>query len=162
MRSITVINGPNLNLLGTRKPEVYGHTTIADVEVMCREESEKLGLELVFRQSNHEGQLIDWIHETGFAVKAGESIGAVYNPGAHTHYSYAIRDAIEAAMVPVIELHISNVHAREEFRHHSVISPVARGIIVGFGVPGYSLAIRGLYELHEAEVTKNLKPGVRT
>ena len=86
----------------------------------------------------------------------------VYNPGAHTHYSYAIRDAIEAAQVPVIELHISNVHAREEFRHHSVISPVARGIVVGFGVPGYSLAIRGLYELHEAEVKKNLKPGVRT
>src|SRR6195952_6187904 len=162
MPSITVINGPNLNLLGTRKPEVYGHTTIADVEVMCREESEKLGLELVFRQSNYEGQLIDWIHETGFAVKAGESIGAVYNPGAHTHYSYAIRDAIEGVMLPVIELHISNVHAREEFRHHSVVSPVARGILVGFGVAGYSLAIRGLYELHEAEVTKNLKPGVRT
>jgi 3-dehydroquinate dehydratase-2 len=96
------------------------------------------------------------------AVKAGGSIGAVYNPGAHTHYSYAIADAIEAATLPVIELHISNVHAREEFRHHSVISPIARGIIVGFGIAGYSLAIRGLFELHEAEVSKNLKPGVRT
>ena len=160
MTSITVLNGPNLNTLGTRKPEVYGRTTLADVEEMCREEAGKLGLELEFRQSNYEGQLIDWIHELGPAFKSGESIGVVYNPGAHTHYSYAIRDAIEAAQVPVIELHISNVHAREEFRHHSVISPVARGIIVGFGVPGYSLAIRGLYELHEAEVTKHLKPGV--
>ncbi|ACV80387.1 type II 3-dehydroquinate dehydratase [Nakamurella multipartita] len=160
--SITVMNGPNLNLLGTRKPEVYGHTTLSDVEDLVRADAEKLGLELRFLQSNHEGQLIDWIHETGPAFKAGESIGMVYNPGAHTHYSYAIRDAIEGAQVPVIELHISNVHAREEFRHHSVISPVARGIIVGFGVVGYSLAVRGLYELHEAEVSKNLKPGVRT
>ena len=147
MPSITVINGPNLNLLGTRKPEIYGHTTIADVEVMCREESEKLGLELVFRQSNYEGQLIDWIHETGFAVKAGESIGAVYNPGAHTHYSYAIRDAIEGVMLPVIELHVSNVHARDEWRHKSVVSELAAGIIIGFGVLGYRLAINGLYAL---------------
>ena len=162
MTSITVLNGPNLNTLGTRKPEVYGRTTLADVAAMCTVDAEKLGLELKFHQSNYEGQLIDWIHELGPAFKSGESIGVVYNPGAHTHYSYAIRDAIEAAQVPVIELHISNVHAREEFGHHSVISPVARGIIVGFGVPGYSLAIRGLYELHEAEVTKNLKPGVRT
>jgi 3-dehydroquinate dehydratase-2 len=147
MTTITVLNGPNLNLLGTRKPEVYGSTTLADVEKMCRQDAEKLRLDLVFRQSNHEGQIVDWIHETGAEVKAGSSIGAVYNPGAHTHYSYAIRDAIEAASVPVIELHISNVHAREEFRHHSVISPLARGIIVGFGVLGYSLAINGLYEL---------------
>jgi 3-dehydroquinate dehydratase II len=162
MTSITVMNGPNLNLLGTRKPEVYGHTTLADVEQACQQDATKLGLELRFHQSNYEGQLVEWIHELGPAFKSGESIGAVYNPGAHTHYSYAIRDAIEAAQVPVIELHISNVHAREEFRHHSVISPIARGIIVGFGVPGYSLAIRGLYELHEAEVTRNLQPGVRT
>ena len=157
MTSITVLNGPNLNTLGTRKPEVYGSTTLAEVEAMCRTDADKLGLELKFLQSNYEGQLIEWIHELGPAHKSGESIGAVYNPGAHTHYSYAIRDAIEAGMVPVIELHISNVHAREEFRHHSVISPVARGIIVGFGVPGYSLAIRGLYELSES----HLKEGVR-
>jgi 3-dehydroquinate dehydratase-2 len=162
MTSITVLNGPNLNTLGTRKPEVYGRTTLADVEELCRADAGKLGLDIEFNQSNYEGQLIDWIHELGPRVKSGESIGAVYNPGAHTHYSYAIRDAIEAASLPVIELHISNVHAREEFRHHSVVSPVARGIIVGFGVAGYSLAIRGLYELHEAEVTRNLKPGVRT
>jgi 3-dehydroquinate dehydratase-2 len=149
MTSVTVMNGPNLNLLGTRKPEVYGSTTLADVERMCRQDAEKLGLDLDFLQSNYEGQLVDWIHETGAAVKQGRSIGAVYNPGAHTHYSYAIRDAIEAATLPVIELHISNVHAREEFRHHSVISPLARGIIVGFGVQGYSMAINGLYELSQ-------------
>jgi len=151
MTSLTVMNGPNLNLLGTRKPEVYGHTTLADVEKLCRATAEALGLEVNFLQSNYEGQLIDWIHEIGAAVKAGDSIGAVYNPGAHTHYSYAIRDAIEGASVPVIETHISNVHARDEFRHHSVISPLARGIIVGFGVLGYSLAITGLYELAKAD-----------
>ena len=147
MTSITVLNGPNLNLLGTRKPEVYGSTTLADVEAMCREEAGKLGLDVEFRQSNHEGQLIDWIHALGPEVKAGRSLGAVYNPGAHTHYSYAIRDAIEGASVPVIETHISNVHARDEFRHHSVISPLAAGIVVGFGVYGYLLAIRGLHQL---------------
>ncbi len=147
MTSITVLNGPNLNLLGTRKPEVYGRATITDVEALCREETEKLGLELIFRQSNHEGQLIDWIHQTGFAVKAGESIGAVYNPGAHTHYSYAIRDAIEGVSLPVVECHISNVHARDEWRHRSVISELAAGIVIGFGVLGYRLAINGLYEL---------------
>lgn len=162
MPSITVMNGPNLNTLGTRKPEVYGRTTLADVEKLCAQDARRWGLQLRFHQSNYEGQLIDWIHELGPAYRSGESIGAVYNPGAHTHYSYAIRDAIEAAQVPVIELHISNVHAREEFRHHSVISPVARGIVVGFGVPGYSLAIRGLYELHEADLKKNIEPGVQT
>ena len=150
MTSITVLNGPNLNLLGTRKPEVYGSTTLADVEAMCREEAGKLGLDVEFRQSNHEGRLIDWIHALGPEVKAGRSLGAVYNPGAHTHYSYAIRDAIEGASVPVIETHISNVHARDEFRHHSVISPLAAGIVVGFGVYGYVLAIRGLHQLAQA------------
>src|SRR6476620_2565761 len=129
MTSVTVMNGPNLNLLGTRKPEVYGSTTLDDVEQLCQHDAEKLGLELVFLQSNYEGQLVDWIHETGTAVKAGGSIGA--------------------ATLPVIELHISNVHAREEFRHHSVISPLARGIIVGFGVQGYSMAINGLYEMSQ-------------
>ncbi len=151
MASLAVINGPNLNLLGTRKPEVYGHTTLADVETLCRADAEALGLDLRFLQSNHEGQIVDWIHEIGAAVKAGDSIGAVYNPGAHTHYSYAIRDAIEGASLPVIECHISNVHAREEWRHHSVISPLARGIIVGFGVLGYSLAITGLHELAKSD-----------
>ena len=147
MTSVLVLNGPNLNLLGTRKPEVYGATSLPDVEILCRTEAEKLGLELVFRQSNHEGQLIDWIHEFGREVKAGNSIGAVYNPGAHTHTSIALHDAIEGAELPVIEVHISNVHTREEFRHRSFISPVARGIVVGFGVLGYPLGINGLYQL---------------
>jgi 3-dehydroquinate dehydratase-2 len=149
MTSVLVLNGPNLNLLGTRKPEVYGRTSLADVEKMCQAAADKLGLELTFRQSNHEGQLIDWIHECGAAVKAGDSIGAVYNPGAHTHTSVALHDAIEGAELPVIELHISNVHKREEFRHRSFISPVARGIVVGFGVLGYTLAIDGLYQLSQ-------------
>jgi 3-dehydroquinate dehydratase-2 len=150
MTSISVINGPNLNMLGTRKPEVYGRTTLADVEAMCREEAGKLGLDVAFHQSNHEGQIIDWIHELGGRVKSGASIGAVYNPGAHTHYSWAIHDAIEGASLPVIETHISNVHAREEFRHHSVVSPLAAGIVVGFGVYGYVLAIQGLHQLSQA------------
>jgi 3-dehydroquinate dehydratase-2 len=147
MASVLVLNGPNLNLLGTRKPEVYGRTTLADVEEMCRRAAEELDLDLDFRQSNWEGQIIDWIHEAGPAVRSGESIGAVYNPGAHTHTSVAIRDAIEGVSLPVIECHVSNVHAREEFRHHSYISPVARGIVIGFGVLGYPLAIQGLHRL---------------
>jgi 3-dehydroquinate dehydratase-2 len=149
MASVLVLNGPNLNLLGTRKPEVYGTTTLADVEELCRQEAGKLGLEVVCRQSNHEGQLIDWIHETGAAVKAGDSIGAVFNPGAFTHTSVALHDAIEGASLPVIEVHISNVHKREEFRHHSYISSVARGTVVGFGVYGYVLAINGLHQLSQ-------------
>jgi len=151
MPSVLVLNGPNLNLLGTRKPEVYGSTTLADVEKMCRTAAGELGLDVDFRQSNHEGQLIDWLHECGAAVKAGECIGAVYNPGAHTHTSVALHDAIEGASVPVIECHISNVHKREEFRHHSFISPVASGIVVGFGVYGYVLAINGLH--HQAQAS---------
>jgi 3-dehydroquinate dehydratase II len=150
MTSVFVLNGPNLNLLGTRRPEVYGSTTLADVEDLCRQEAGKLGLELVFRQSNQEGQLIDWIHETGAAVKAGDCIGAVFNPGAYTHTSVALHDAIEGAGLPVIECHISNVHKREEFRHHSYISPVASGIVIGFGVYGYVLAIQGLHQLSRA------------
>ncbi|MFD1537090.1 type II 3-dehydroquinate dehydratase [Nonomuraea guangzhouensis] len=145
LTSVYVLNGPNLNLLGTRKPEVYGTTTLADVEELCREEAAGLDLDLRFRQSNHEGQLIDWIHEAGAEVKAGRCVGAVFNPGAYTHTSVALHDAIEGVELPVIELHISNVHAREPFRHHSYISPVARSIVVGFGVYGYVLALRGLH-----------------
>jgi 3-dehydroquinate dehydratase II len=150
MASVLVLNGPNLNLLGTRKPEAYGTTTLADVEKLCTDAAAKLGLDVEFKQSNHEGQLIDWIHETGAAVKAGESIGAVFNPGAFTHTSVALHDAIEGVSLPLIECHISNVHKREEFRHHSFISPVASGIIVGFGVHGYVLAIQGLHQLSQA------------
>ena len=150
MASVLILNGPNLNLLGTRKPEVYGTTTLADVEKLCSDAAAELSLDVDFKQSNHEGQLIDWIHETGAAVKAGDSIGAVFNPGAFTHTSAALHDAIEGASLPVIECHISNVHKREPFRHHSFISPVASGIIVGFGVQGYVLAIQGLHQLSQA------------
>ncbi|WP_031166170.1 type II 3-dehydroquinate dehydratase [Streptosporangium roseum] len=144
---VYVLNGPNLNLLGTRRPEVYGTTTLSILEELCREEAVRLGLDLVFRQSNHEGLLIDWIHEAGARVKAGESIGAVFNPGAYTHTSIALHDAIEGTELPVIEVHISNVHRREAFRHHSYISPIACGTIVGLGVDGYRLAIDALHRM---------------
>ncbi|MHA6792351.1 type II 3-dehydroquinate dehydratase [Pseudonocardia bannensis] len=147
MTTVFVLNGPNLNLLGTRKPEVYGTTTLADVEELCRRAAGEHGLTVEFRQSNHEGRLVDWIHEVGAEVAAGRSIGAVVNAGAYTHTSVALHDAIEGASVPVIEVHISNVHRREEFRHHSYLSPVAAGIVVGFGVQGYVLAIEGLRRL---------------
>jgi len=144
MTTVLILNGPNLNLLGTRKPEVYGTATLADVERLCRQEASELGLEPVFRQSNHEGQLIDWIQEAGFEAMAGNCLGAVFNPGALTHTSVALHDAIEGVRLPVIEVHVTNVHNREEFRHQSWISPVARGTIIGLGIHGYPLAIRAL------------------
>jgi 3-dehydroquinate dehydratase-2 len=147
LKTILVLNGPNLNLLGTREPAVYGAETLADVERLCRDEGKKLGFDIDCRQSNHEGQLIDWIHEAGRATAAGTMAGVVLNPGAYTHTSVALHDAIKGANATVIELHISNVHAREPFRHHSFISPAARGIIVGFGVEGYALAIGALARL---------------
>jgi 3-dehydroquinate dehydratase II len=148
-KSVLILNGPNLNLLGSRKPEIYGTTSLAEVEEMCRREAGELGLQLAFRQSNHEGQLIDWIQEAGPEVRAGRSIGAVFNPGALTHTSVALHDAIEAVRLPVIEVHISNIHNREEFRHQSWISLVARGIIIGLGVYCYPLAIRALHQLSQ-------------
>ena len=144
MKKILVLNGPNLNLLGTREPAVYGHETLADVERLCADAGTRLGVAVECRQSNHEGQLIDWLHEAGREIAAGNMIGVVMNPGAYTHTSVALHDAIKGAQVTLIELHISNVHARESFRHHSYISPAARGIIVGFGVKGYPLAIEAL------------------
>jgi 3-dehydroquinate dehydratase-2 len=144
MKSILVLNGPNLNLLGTREPAVYGTETLADVERICRDEGERLGVEVECRQSNYEGQLIDWIHEAGRQSAAGTLIGVVLNAGALTHTSVALRDAIKGANVPVIEYHISNVHAREEFRHHSWLSPVAKAVMAGLGVRGYALAINAL------------------
>jgi 3-dehydroquinate dehydratase-2 len=158
MPTVFVLNGPNLNLLGTREPAVYGSATLADVEKLCRDAAAALGVDVEFRQSNHEGVLVDWIQQLGRDVKTGSSIGAVYNPGAHSHYSYALHDAIEAAAVPVIEVHISNIHAREEFRRHSVISPVASGIVVGFGVLGYPLAISGLFRLWQSEQSRSAAP----
>ena len=144
MQTALVLNGPNLNLLGTREPAVYGAQTLADVETLCQASCAAHGLRLDFRQSNHEGVLIDWIHEAGRAHAAGTLVGVVFNAGAYTHTSVALHDAIKGAGVPVIELHISNVHAREPFRHHSYLSPAARGVILGFGVQGYALALTAL------------------
>ena len=144
MKTALVLNGPNLNLLGTREPSVYGTDTLADVEKLCAAECARQGFALDFRQSNHEGQLIDWIHEAGREFAAGRLAGVVFNAGAFTHTSIALHDAVKGAGVPVIELHISNVHSREPFRHHSWLSPAARAVMAGFGVRGYALAIAGL------------------
>lgn len=144
MTNVYVLNGPNLNLLGLRDPATYGNETLADVEQRCQRVAQESGLELVFRQSSHEGELVDWIHEAGRAVASGESAGIVLNAGAYTHTSVALADAISGAFVPTIEVHISNVHAREAFRHHSYLSPVAAGIIVGLGTYGYEAGIRAL------------------
>ncbi len=135
---VLVINGPNLNLLGRREPGVYGSESLADVEQRVRGRAEQLGCEVEFRQSNLEGEIVGWLQEAG----DGSGFDAVVmNPGAFTHYSYAIRDAISGARVRLYEVHISNVHAREEFRHHSVVSAVAAGIVVGMGTIGYELAL---------------------
>ena len=144
MKTILVLNGPNLNLLGSREPAVYGSQTLADVEALCMLETAKHGFKLDFQQSNHEGVLVDAIQEAGRAQAAGVLAGVVFNAGAYTHTSVALHDAIKGSGVTVIELHISNVFAREAFRHLSYLSPVAKGIIAGFGVNGYALAIAGL------------------
>lgn len=139
-RALFVLNGPNLNLLGTREPQIYGSTTLKDVEDLCRARATGHGLELVFRQSNYEGDLVSWIHEAR-TFNQGAPADVVMNPGAYTHTSIALHDAIRGTGVRLIEVHITNVHAREEFRHHSYVSPAAAGIIVGLGVQGYLLAI---------------------
>jgi len=139
---ITVLNGPNLNLLGQRQPEIYGHETLADVKEKCRQVAADLGLNLRFEQSNHEGQIVDWIHEA-----RAEAAGIIINAGAYTHTSVAILDALKAFDGPVIELHISNVHARESFRHHSFISARADGVIAGFGTEGYALSLQRMASL---------------
>jgi 3-dehydroquinate dehydratase-2 len=141
--TVYVLNGPNLNLLGTREPKTYGSATLADVEKLCRQAARRHQLEIEFRQSNHEGEIVDAIHEAGAKAAAG----IVINAGAYTHTSVAIRDAIAAIDVPVIEVHISNIFAREAFRHHSHIAPVAKASLCGFGIDGYALAIDGLAAL---------------
>lgn len=141
-RTLLVLNGPNLNLLGTREPAIYGHATLADVEGLCREAAAAAGYSVEFLQSNHEGVLIDAIH-----AARGTVAGIVMNPGALTHTSIAIADALSGVGLPVIEVHISNVHKREEFRHHSFVSAVATSIVIGAGINGYKLAIEQLAHL---------------
>jgi 3-dehydroquinate dehydratase II len=142
-KTVYVLNGPNLNLLGIREPKTYGRATLRDIEKLCREAGKRHKFELEFRQSNHEGEIVDLIHEAA----ANKADGIIINAGAYTHTSVAIRDAVTAVEVPVIEVHISNIFARESFRHHSHIAPVAKASLCGFGVGGYALAIDGLAAL---------------
>ena len=130
------LNGPNLNLLGQREPSVYGHTTLADIEAQVRARADQAGITVEFRQNNSEGQLVDWLQQA-----TGHFDVVILNAAAYTHTSVALRDAIAATAIPCIEIHLSNVHAREEFRHRSLIAPVCRGQITGFGVGSYLLAL---------------------
>jgi len=141
-KSVIVINGPNLNLLGKREPEIYGSTTLTDIEELTRAHGETIGIETVFFQSNSEGDLVDAIQRAG----ASHS-GIILNAAAYTHTSVALHDAIKACGLPVVEVHLSNIFSREEFRHHSYISPVAAGVICGFGAKGYGLALDALADL---------------
>ena len=141
---IYILNGPNLNLLGERQPELYGHDTLDDVEARCQALAEQEGMSLVFRQSNHEGELVDWIQDA-----RDESSGIIINAGAFTHTSVALHDALLAVEKPIIELHISNVFQREAFRHQSYLSKPATAVMCGFGVRGYELAMMGMKQLWE-------------
>jgi len=137
MPTIFVLNGPNLNLLGLREPEVYGYDTLDDIAGSCEDRARELGFDIEFRQSNHEGHLIDWLHE----ANADGAKAVILNPGGYTHTSVALHDAVKAITVPVIEVHLSNPHAREPFRHRSYTAKSARGSIIGFGALGYLLAL---------------------
>jgi 3-dehydroquinate dehydratase-2 len=141
---VAVLNGPNLNMLGLRQPEVYGSATLDDVEALCAETAEQLGLGIDFRQTNGEGELISWVQEC-----RGRVAGIVINPGGYSHTSIALMDALLAVELPVVEVHISNIHKREPFRHHSYVSRVANGVICGFGIRGYALALTALADLLE-------------
>lgn len=141
-QTLLVLNGPNLNLLGTREPATYGHETLDDIAALCQRTATELGLEIEFQQTNHEGQLIDWIHQA-----RGRCAGILINPAAWTHTSVAIRDALAAVELPVIEVHLSNVHKREEFRHHSFISAIAVGVIAGLGSDGYRAGLQHFAKL---------------
>lgn len=146
MHSVLVLNGPNLNLLGTREPGTYGAETMADIEARLVAKASARGVSLACRQSNHEGDLVTWLQEAGLA-----GTDVILNAGAYTHTSIALHDAIRGAKTRVIEVHLSNVHAREDFRHHSFISPVARGVILGFGALSYDLALDALIALADQE-----------
>jgi len=143
---ITVLNGPNLNLLGTREPEIYGSGTLDDLETLCAETAEGLGLAIDFRQSNLEGELISWVQEC-----RGRSAGLIINPAAYTHTSIALMDALLAVDLPVIEVHLSNIHRREEFRSHSYVSRASQGVICGLGFAGYRLALIALSDILEED-----------
>ncbi len=143
---IAVLNGPNLNLLGTREPEKYGTATLDDVEALCAEVAEQLGLAIDFRQTNGEGELVTWVQEC-----RGRAAGIIINPAGYTTTSIALLDALLAAEMPVIEVHITNIHRREEFRHHSYVSKAATGVIAGLGVEGYALALQGMARLLSEE-----------
>jgi len=138
-KPVFILNGPNLNFLGTREPEIYGHETLDDIATAVTGRASALGLTVDFRQSNHEGELVDWVHEGREAA-----CGFIVNLGAYTHTSVALLDALKAADLPVVEVHLSNLFAREQFRHHSYITAIAIGLISGFGGLGYSLAIEAL------------------
>ncbi|WP_303722647.1 type II 3-dehydroquinate dehydratase [Malonomonas rubra] len=140
MKKVLVLHGPNLNLLGSREPDVYGHQTLADIDNMLKAAAGKEGAELESLQSNHEGVLIDRLHQT----LVDNTLGVLINPGGLTHSSVALRDAIAALKIPVVEVHLSNIHAREPFRQHSYIAPVAAGQVSGFGATSYLLALQGL------------------
>lgn len=142
-KTVYVLNGPNLNLLGTREPQIYGRATLADVEKLCRNTAKQHGLAIEFRQSNHEGEIVDWINE----AQSKKAAGLIINPAGYTSTSIAILDALLSLHAPVVEIHISNIHAREEFRRHSYVSKAARAVICGFGVEGYALAIAGIAKL---------------
>lgn len=146
-KTVYVLNGPNLNLLGTREPEIYGHATLADVEKLCHAAAKRHGLTVEFRQSNHEGEIIDWIHE----ARAAAAAGLVINPAGYGHTSVAILDALAVLEAPIVEVHISNIHAREPFRRRTYVSQVARAVLCGFGVHGYALAIDGLAAMIDAK-----------
>ena len=135
--TVLILNGPNLNMLGTREPATYGHETLADLSNLCASTAQELGLNIEFRQTNHEAELIEWIHRA-----RNRCAGIVINPAAWTHTSVAIRDALVASELPVIEVHLSNVHKREAFRHHSFVSGIALGVICGLGSNGYRLALQ--------------------
>ncbi|MDX2095585.1 MAG: type II 3-dehydroquinate dehydratase [Alphaproteobacteria bacterium] len=141
-KTITILNGPNLNLLGTREPDIYGRETLADIEALCVEAAQKAGFTVDFRQSNHEGDLIDWVQEAGRS-----SAGIIINAGGYTHTSVALHDALRAINIPIIEVHLSDPKTRESFRHHSFIEPVARQSICGLGAQGYVRAIEALSHL---------------
>lgn len=139
VKTVFVLNGPNLNMLGKREPGIYGAATLDDIAQSCRHEAESLGLTVDFRQSNHEGDLVSWIQEAG-----DQGAYVLINPAAYSHTSIAIQDAIRAAKVTVVEVHLSNIHAREAFRHHSYVSAVAKGVICGFGAEGYLMGLRAI------------------